>query len=822
MIPTNVSPIGTCRIHTPLRRAAPRFPFRLDLTRNYGFVHTSAEVLQQLDMVTGGVPVPSDLWPLIYRPKITAEFLARPPSKPDMFFFEISSAKHVTLGEIPLQLNYVNRHFGEFFAENAIARKFWALAREEHASERLLWLQTIQQFHRLPETDREMLSAIRMREQTAEEIAADMAAMVERVGADKAVFFTHVNARTPDSDLIASRAQLIEIVEKSAAALNIPCFNPSALMNEFGQAAAMERLGLDVTHFSLPFADHLGKIWFEKYIRHSGAVVDEMYLEQLERTHSKITSLRAQLEAGHIVEVARALSAALRSGDATDDHSRLMSQVAFTLGDFERTISLLEALRVTKGSVEEDDVLLMKAYLSKGDYLDAINLGRSLIADEREADEIVETCAIAAENLGWWREAVIYRRKLMRSGAPGEHITSLLTNLMQLEEFDEAEMLTDTILVKTPGDLPCLRVKWQIALMRRDVSRLVSLAEPLSALDDETLVKLVTTTWSSGLARPAATLLNTRLRKGSVQKTITDLAQELGAIWKTEGLAAFDVGDLPKALDLLGACIELAPNSGDSIRTARALERRLRAEVREAFAAKNHDRVMLLAEICVINSISFRGFDALIGRSAAVLDQFSVALKYLRMVAESDPSPANLLLLARTEAKAKHYDRAIAAYNSVLNKKSKDASPDQRKTAMRAVRSLFAGTVNASRQANEDGNVDLAWQLLKLLSVHSDKVELIQREQARIVRQMRQELNVFDPSDHAGRLGLANTVLSLQPTDIGARRIAAVSAMRTLNFSEAREHWRTLARQAELTPQIENAIAKCELWIERNKLQKAA
>jgi hypothetical protein len=46
--------------------------------------------------------------------------------------------------------------------------------------------------------------------------------------------------------------------------------------------------------------------------------------------------------------------------------------------------------------------------------------------------------------------------------------------------------------------------------------------------------------------------------------------------------------------------------------------------------------------------------------------------------------------------------------------------------------------------------------------------------------------------------------------------------MRTLNFSEAREHWRTLARQAELTPQIENAIAKCELWIERNKLQKAA
>ena len=39
------APIGTCRIHTPLRDAVGRYPIKLQLGRNYGFVHTSAEAL---------------------------------------------------------------------------------------------------------------------------------------------------------------------------------------------------------------------------------------------------------------------------------------------------------------------------------------------------------------------------------------------------------------------------------------------------------------------------------------------------------------------------------------------------------------------------------------------------------------------------------------------------------------------------------------------------------------------------------------------------------------------------------------------------------
>jgi hypothetical protein len=41
-----LTPIGTCRIHTPLRRAAERNALELNLRRNYGFGHTCAEALQ--------------------------------------------------------------------------------------------------------------------------------------------------------------------------------------------------------------------------------------------------------------------------------------------------------------------------------------------------------------------------------------------------------------------------------------------------------------------------------------------------------------------------------------------------------------------------------------------------------------------------------------------------------------------------------------------------------------------------------------------------------------------------------------------------------
>lgn len=816
-----VAPIGTCRIHTPLRRAASNYPFELDLTRNYGFVHTSSEVLQQLDLIMCGKPVPQVLWPLIYRPNTTEEFLSRATRPADVYFFEISSAKHVTIDGVPIQINYVSRYFAEFFAQVAVARRFWSMAKEAAVADRIAWLRTVPQYNHLTPDDRDLLESIRMRELTADEIRADMAEIADRVGAEKSVFITHVNALTPDDAPIASRKRLIDVVDRIAGDMKVNCFDPTAHMTAFGQAKAMERDGLDLTHFTLPFADHLGKNLFEKYIKPLGAAIDTAYLDEVKRTHSEVARLRDMLEDGQIIEVSRKLRTSVRAGTAGEDHYRLLGEIAFTLGDYEQAVIILQQLRNTNGANEEDDIRLMNAHLAQGNNEQAISFGRSLLSDERETDEILEACAIAAQNLGLNQEAQVYWRRLVRSGGLGDCApAALLALLLQTGEHDEAINLADQILQTKPRDANSLKAKWQIGLARRDMASLAALADSSAALDDETALDLVRSTWEAGLATPTAAFLGPRLRQIPPTKAAVELTRQLSELWYAEGHKAFEAGDLGKCADLLNAYCELAPGSKTSIRTRRALEQRFRTDVRNAFAVKDHERVIVLARIAQQHNIIFSELDRVVGRSAAELGKYDVALPYLRKVAEKDPTAVGRLQFARFAAKAEEYDQALAAYNAVAN--DTEATDVQRTAAVRAVNGMFSGTVRAAREAISGGNADKAWRLLKLLSIYCDKTDRINQEQARIIRQLRIELKALDAGDHSERLELANTLLSLDPTDIGVRRIAAVAAMRTLNFIEAHEHWRTLARQGEMTPQIESALARCELWIARAQNRKSS
>ena len=62
-----ITPIGTCRIHTPLKRAASRYPVDVDLRRNYGFVHSSKEALQLIQFLQGEKSFPPEVAPALAR-----------------------------------------------------------------------------------------------------------------------------------------------------------------------------------------------------------------------------------------------------------------------------------------------------------------------------------------------------------------------------------------------------------------------------------------------------------------------------------------------------------------------------------------------------------------------------------------------------------------------------------------------------------------------------------------------------------------------------------------------------------------------------------
>ena len=113
----SITPIGTCRISTPLKRGAVRFPIKLDYQRIYGFVHTSTEVIQQLRYRRGELSFPSEAHAILFRPGIAID--ERPPQDQlaDLTIVEISSSKVYMLGDIAIQCNYLHQYFADFFAQ---------------------------------------------------------------------------------------------------------------------------------------------------------------------------------------------------------------------------------------------------------------------------------------------------------------------------------------------------------------------------------------------------------------------------------------------------------------------------------------------------------------------------------------------------------------------------------------------------------------------------------------------------------------------------------------------------------------------------------
>ena len=200
-----ITPIGTCRIHTPLKRGSQHYPISLELGRNYGFVHTAAEALQLIRFLHGEQDIPAEIAPLIIGSGDVAAYSSQEWTPADLHIVEISSAKKLMCGDHAVQVNYVYRHFADFFANRDRAKKFWSLVRAGDRRDFQEFIREEPTYRLLSMADRELLRSINLEQQSFKAIKAEMTEVVERFGRDSLMFVTHVNAKTPDDELIASR-----------------------------------------------------------------------------------------------------------------------------------------------------------------------------------------------------------------------------------------------------------------------------------------------------------------------------------------------------------------------------------------------------------------------------------------------------------------------------------------------------------------------------------------------------------------------------------------------------------------------------------------
>lgn len=170
-----ITPIGTCRVHNPLRGAVGKYPVDHYVPRTYGYTHTSSEAVQQLDFLERRTEFPAHLVKGIARPGSNPAAINSDWSRPELVIVEISSSKIMSADGFALQTRYLHQAFADFFGNPQRSRDFWSLA-ETDPGRLPQFLEGDASYRALCGDDQRLLRSIRMSQQGFDDLASDMAA----------------------------------------------------------------------------------------------------------------------------------------------------------------------------------------------------------------------------------------------------------------------------------------------------------------------------------------------------------------------------------------------------------------------------------------------------------------------------------------------------------------------------------------------------------------------------------------------------------------------------------------------------------------------
>ncbi|CUI46531.1 hypothetical protein [Achromobacter kerstersii] len=821
-----IAPIGTCRIHTPLRDAVGRYPIKLQLGRNYGFVHTSAEALQQARFMFGQMDIPADVQRLIFRPS-NGEQARRGTHKPaDLYMVELSSRKLLTIDGHPIQSNYLVRYFSEFFADRARTRMFWQLASTDRLAERRVQLDQDAVFKSLSRDDQDLLSRIVKRDQTDEEIEAEMRELVALLGHDKVVFVTHVNALTPDNVPIDQRAQLIAAVAASAQRIGVPCYDPTPLMSKIGQADAMENGGLDLTHYTQVFAERLCHEWFKNYMRpRMSASTTQVSVPKLGADDSA-ERIEKIWDSGDLREASRRVRDVLRRHPGLPEHMLLFARIQAELGDYEGSLELLGSADGALASGSKAEQILMRNHFKLGRHDLAYSLAAGLLGDEIETPEIVRIAAASAGQLGHVDESLGNWKQLFRISSPTdatalEAADTVLSLLQTSGDMDAVIRWVNEVREAIPTYGRGFAVLWRDRLLAGDRAGLRALASESPALEDVDALELVKeASWRGCIMAAAALAVSCGLAK-SQHEDISAWLQSQSAAWAEDGTRALEEGRLRDAAERICAHRLLNPDALTALRAQRAFERAMRLGVRAALLAGNHKEVIDLTDIALDTQVDFPELDAMRGRAADALGDKQTAMRHLEQAAADKAAPLSTqLYFARVAFNGGWFGEAIDAYQAVLANASADQNAKDE--AERQLGRLGPRAIRGAREILAAGDHRAAWNLLERVAQSWPQMTEVDYEKRRIIAVLYAEARALDPASTTERLALGERILQLVPTDAIGLRLAAVGAMRLHRFEQALPYWRRLRELSDNPTQFDHYIDRCLVWIEKANRRKAA
>jgi len=260
-----ITPIGSCRIYSPLRQTAKDYGFQINIQRVYGYSHSSGEAVQQMRLFSSDVLPDESLWPLLSMRNNPSEFQNQVHEKSDLYVVELASTKNITIDDCCVQLNYLSRYFKDFFSSTQRSADFTSLCRKNDpvAVENFLkenWYSTPEQ---QKETD--TLKRIKIAFSTEQSLYDDICTLQE--GLENVLFVTHVNATDGQNQILASRQKFIDQVTSAAKRAGVDLYNPTSLMKKIGQVNAIEDYSTSLAHFTEDFSRRIFADWYKLKIR---------------------------------------------------------------------------------------------------------------------------------------------------------------------------------------------------------------------------------------------------------------------------------------------------------------------------------------------------------------------------------------------------------------------------------------------------------------------------------------------------------------------------------------------------------------------------
>lgn len=833
MSKTTITPIGTCRIHTPLLRAQRKYPITVDLRRNYGFTHSSAEALQQLEYLLGEKTFASQSRPGVLKPGAKRGFERQKWEPSDIHVVEIASAKKIIAFDTDvLQTNYLSRHFAEFFSQTGRAARFWMLARRGEREELQEFLDQEPGYAALHADDRALLSAIRLHVQTPDEIEADMARIVERLGRERTLFVTHVNALTAEGGVMADRDHLIRIVKDAAGRLGAPCFDPSEAMFEMGQASALEGGGRDATHYTPAFSDRVYRAIHGEFIaprlKSSSPAAGD--LEDDIRQQILADGISAMLEYDDFNLASKRLFEALREEPDAVPLREIHARILARIGDFPSALEVFEGLEKQTVLSRQGRLALLETCIGLEQWQTAIEIVDSLVGEEYETAEICAHAARASEQLDNREAALDYWKRAFRQ-APGDIHAALRADalLAELGDADQREAWRSEFVglgrfnARKAYDL----VRWAIDQSALDqIPRLyaIILAEnPGMAIDvcSDLLKRRELDAAAICLEQLAG--IEDLDRNDTVERDrVADRAAEIAE-------RQLEEGNYANACSLADAASQIR-GGREARQVRRRAVTRFRGSIQQGYSGSDYADVVAQVEKAPRLAFEIGGMPLRWAVSLHKLGRDEEAFEVLEQANAMTPHDVGIQRwLARIAGRLSRYDVALPHYRALRD--SND--PAARRFDGEVERFLATAErrgMKQLREATDEGRYDLAMRLTDILQREATEHDRLERLVARLNRAMWRRLKAIEqleqaeqgepvPANDTGNVGekeqLLHHLLRLDREHTGLLRRTALLMMAQERYAEAATMWERLVRIDPTHESPRNNLRRCRTMVLR-------